>query len=514
MINQIPSPLRTGISFLGAVWVHLILFLALFIRIEILAPPQIQTEKMGTSELEIEIESPFESQAQESEKNEGDQNKGGMSDKDFAEMMGLDPSTWGDLLDRLSENKELRQTFPDKYDNINMGGNASQSYIYRKRHHEDLIVKEVFPTLDNLDLPFEQIVNKAPGDLMKHQKRNEIIGKYRDWTKGDLFEQRLQTRIVQHGVSDSKAPLHFPKEQREKYFDQVLKKPKEEQFADFAEKFLSYDPDKGDLPVAVRELYYDNLQRIAYKFSTDPSYFYLDYFEENLNKEDFLKNSLYQVKRLKGTKTMTELLFAIENIYEIQERAWNQYLDFGALYPNLSAEQKQSLRIETLRRIYQRYQPMAQELGMTDRQKVSQTYTKKRLEVLDYLIANTPKGYRKNDALFMRAIIHWEMGQKNNNMEEMNNAALEWYNLALENEITPQTPQVIMNPDDPNYKEEENPFLMKNSLIQLTPYLELYLYGTELDKARARGMINSVIYNREQYRMQDKIEREKKLLYP
>ena len=64
--------------------------------------------------------------------------------------------------------------------------------------------------------------------------------------------------------------------------------------------------------MAIRELYYQNLQRLAYVFSPDPTYFMLDYFQENLNKEDFLKNSLYLVSKNLGSKAATEMLLLLK----------------------------------------------------------------------------------------------------------------------------------------------------------------------------------------------------------
>ncbi len=507
MIERITSQLRMSVSFLGAVWVHLILFIVFFIRIEILEPPRIQVEHSGDSELAIELESPIEGESEKQE-DKGKQEEG--SDEAFAEMMELDGKKWGNLLKRLQDNTGLEKSFTDKYEDLIANGNAEPSYIYRKRHHEDLIVKEVFPTMETLELPFDQVVDRSPGDLQTYQKRNEIISKYRDWKNGELFEKRLQTRIIDNGASQSTAPLYFPKEEREKYFDRTLKQSKEDQLNEFIDRFFSYDPDKGDLPAAVRELYYDNLQRLAYSFSSDPTYFYLDYFEENLNKEDFLKNSLYQVKRLKGTKTMTELLFTIENIYEIQQRAWTYYLNFGNMYNSLPEEKKQQLRVETLRRIYERYQPMAQELEMTSVPAVVEKYAQRRLEIMDFLIQNTPQGYRMNDGLFERARIQWEKANELGLEEEMLAAVKEWIKLAAAANIDINTPMV----SNEELEKEKNPFLNKNTLIKLYPYL--YQYTSEdgvSDKVRARSMINSIIMHRQQERLIEKEKREDRLLW-
>jgi hypothetical protein len=58
-----------------------------------------------------------------------------------------------------------------------------------------------------------------------------------------------------------------------------------------------------------RDLYYKNLQRLAYTFSPDSTYFSIDYLQENLNKEDYLREfNESSFAELKGTKTATEIL--------------------------------------------------------------------------------------------------------------------------------------------------------------------------------------------------------------
>lgn len=89
-----------------------------------------------------------------------------------------------------------------------------------------------------------------------------------------------------------------------------------------------------------RDLYYQNLQRLAYTFSSDSTYFSIDYLQENLNKEDYLKNSMNLLSELKGTKTATEILFTLENIYEIQSNAIGQFFINENNLKQLPSEQK------------------------------------------------------------------------------------------------------------------------------------------------------------------------------
>src|SRR5690606_11159255 len=115
---------------------------------------------------------------------------------------------------------------------------------------------------------------------------------------------------------------------------------KTQQLSNFINRYFQYDPNEGDLPIATRELYFKNLERLLYSFSSDQTYLYLDFYLENLNKADFLYQALNQAARLDGTKTATELLFTIERIYEIQQRAWKAYFEFDGLYADIPVEKR------------------------------------------------------------------------------------------------------------------------------------------------------------------------------
>ena len=166
------------------------------------------------------------------------------------------------------------------------------------------MVKDVFPTIHNIDQHFEEILNAAPERLEEYVRRNKIIEQYRDpkvSDRADLMEVNFK-EITKNGTL---GPLNFPAPARQQYFDETLAEDKTLQLSNFINKYYDYDPNNGDLPIATRELYYQNLERLIYSFSNDPTYFYLDYYFENLNKEDFLFNALNSASKLDGTKTAT-----------------------------------------------------------------------------------------------------------------------------------------------------------------------------------------------------------------
>jgi hypothetical protein len=86
---------------------------------------------------------------------------------------------------------------------------------------------------------------------------------------------------------------------------------------------------------------------LAYGFSNDTTYFTADYFEENLNKEDYLRNSMALASKYKGKKTSTEILFSILDIYEIQQRAIEEYYKNLEIQKNLSPKDKNEIRNAT-----------------------------------------------------------------------------------------------------------------------------------------------------------------------
>ncbi len=312
---------------------------------------------------------------------------------------------WEDLIEKLEESSELRKNFRNQFDNIVRDGSVQDSYIFRKRDYEDITVKEVFPTIHNIDKPFHEEVQNAPEDLILYKERNRIIDMYRNSTEdADLMTMELSI----DGEKRSKSPLVMPREERMKYLDKHLPRRKEDQLKEFTSRFLNYDPDKGDLPHFYRDLYYENLQRLAYNFSVDPTYFTIDYFQENLNKEDFLKNSLALYSEFRNRKLGAEILFALENIYEIQARALGLYFQNLQSFPMLSEESRKELRVEVIRRVLEKYKPILREKKIQSVSDVNRLYLQKRLEIIDTLISDTPDEYRVADARFEKGRMLWE----------------------------------------------------------------------------------------------------------
>lgn len=345
----------------------------------------------------------------------------GLSSKQLAD---LEKRGWKDLLKRLKDTKNLREGTINTFDNIIRDGSVSDSYIFRDRYYEDIIVKEVFPTVHTIDKNFKDEIKNSVEELEKHEERNEIIKKFRHEIEEDPERMTVSTKDAP--PSKDKKPLAISQEERDKYFDETLTLPKEEQMSDFIDKFGSYDPDKGDLPMMYRELYYKNLQRLAYSFSADQSYFSIDYFQENLNKEDYLKNSMALASEMKGTKTASEILFTIENIYEIQSNALSHYFTSRDNYQNLTPDQKKQLRVETLKRVVERYAPILKEKNIKDHNDVLKLYYKKRIEIMDYLLSTTPDNYRRADALFEKGRILWDKYQRLGDEKDMNAAVATW----------------------------------------------------------------------------------------
>jgi len=429
---------------------------------------------------------------------EGDQDA-----QEQGEFDGNGNSKWADLLKRLQENAELTQSFPQKYEDLLSNRSIGDSYVHRDRHHQDIVVKEVFPTIYDVDKPFKDILAAAPKQLDDYLERNEVIEQYRDWRLGKPDQPiKLNISGKAHGKI-KKGPLHFPKNERAKYFDDTLKQSKEAQLSNFIRQYFTYDPDKGDLPIATRELYYDNLQRLAYPFSNDPTYFYLDYYLENLNKEDFLNHSIYQASKLDGSKTQTELLFALQDIYHIQQRAWNYYFNFESQYQVMPMDKKNRLRTETLKRVDQRYQKVLERKKIKNYKQIRELYSKKRMEIMDYILEKTPDNYRKYDALFERAAIEWELGTDNIEPQHLQNAANAWLKLYQS-----------LNGQKPSGEAGDN-FLNYNALSRMAPILLRYLSSQNtLEKRALQTQIDQTLTFRFQERLQAKREREEKLLWP
>lgn len=409
--------------------------------------------------------------------NEGDEKESEKEKVSEAELNKLKEKGWGDLVDRLKEVDELKGKASNKFDNVIKDGNTADKYIYRERNYEDIMVKEVFPTLETIDKSFSELVKQAPKELEKFLERNEIIQKYRK----NLFEaeEPLKTEITKN-IDEKKAKkiLDMKKEERDNYFDKTLPLKKEEQLSDFMEKFLGFDPDKGDLPMMFRDLYYKNLQRLAYNFSPDSTYFTIDYFQENLNKEDYLKNSMKMLSDLKGTKTATEILFSLENIYEIQSNAIQQYFSNQNLFEDKSKEKE--LRKETIKQVLKRYKPLLKEKKLNTYEDVWTIYNKKKEEIIDYLIKTTPENYRLSDAYFEKGRILWERGLRKSDPKTLEEAIKTWNKISTQSNsgefLNEKTFKSIQD------ELKRNPNLEKITEMQISQILNMRLFETLNEK--------------------------------
>ncbi|MFV2058301.1 MAG: hypothetical protein ACC707_17685 [Thiohalomonadales bacterium] len=415
----------------------------------------------------------------------------------ISDEFSIDNEKWAELLSKLEDNTGLTNAYKANNDDIDSKTKVKKSYIYRERKHEDIVIKDVFPTIHNINKPFAEILAAAPKDLQEHNERNQIIKSYRDWTLGKNNATTLFVNIENNVNKRLLTPLIFPKNKRTQYFDDNLTLPKGLQLSNFIRRYFHYDPDKGDLPIATRELYYQNLQRLAYSFSSDPSFLFLDYFLENLNKEDFLKNSLFQASKLDGTKTQTELLFALEDIYHIQQRAWRYYFQYEKIYPSFPEKNKLYLRNETLKRVIEGYKDTLKSKDIDSYEKIEYLYRIKREEILDYLIAHTPEAYRLSDALFEKAALYWQAGYRKKDSELMAKAVELWASIPLEE---PQQATSTSN-------------LSQTTLKQLSPSLVKFLRSNGLSNQAATHDIQRIISSRHSVRILKKRQREEQLLW-
>ncbi len=329
---------------------------------------------------------------------------------DFAEEFGIPGGKWKEQLDRTEEGEELNDNFGSKEDeSAPINKTVPEEYRKRKRDYRNIIAKDIFPTLKTIEKPFREEIKEAPQELEKMLDRNEVIENYRLWREGKAIPDKKRTKVaLKTPRAGTAGALAFDESARRKYFDETLSEPKDQQLDRFLKEYGNFDPNEGDLPRAIRELYYENLQRVASSFHTDMTYLAIDYFHEALNKEEFLRKALDAVSKKKGTKYATEILFAIENIYEIQGRALKLLYEVKRHIASLPPKSKDNIRVQTLEKVVQRYIPLAEKKGIRNERDALQHYYLKRTEVLDYLLENTPGGYRTKDATFAKAKVFWE----------------------------------------------------------------------------------------------------------
>jgi len=349
---------------------------------------------------------------------------------DFAEQFGIPKGKWKEQLDRTEEGEELSENYGHKDDDqVSINTAVPEEYRKRKRDYRNIIAKDIFPTLKTIDKPFREEIKEAPQELERMLERNEVIENYRLWREGKAIPDKKRTRVTLNTPRPGTlGALAFDEKARRRYFDETLSEPKEQQLDRFLRDYGNYDPNEGDLPKAMRELYYENLQRVASSFSSDITYLAIDYYHEALNKEEFLRKALDVASKKKGTRYATEILFAIENIYEIQGRALKLLFEVKKHIEGLSAKEKENIRVKTLEKVVARYIPLAAKKGIRNERDALQHYYLKRTEVLDYLLENTPGGYRSKDATFAKGRVFWESAHS----DPTNPAAIQQVKRAVE----------------------------------------------------------------------------------
>ena len=447
-------------------------------------------EEKKTLSLEMSLDSGEEGQGDPKkaapEGNTSEQQNHSEPEISDAQKENLKQQGWGELAEQLEQIQDLKKKTKNTQTGVISKSGVSDKYINRVRNYEDIILKDVFPSVYNIDKSFQDEIKNAPSELIKHNERNDIIEKFKKNELADEITTRV--KIQKEGIEDSeKKILTMNKEERDKYFDKTLPLPKEEQLKDFVDNFVKFDPNKGDLPELFRDLYYKNLQRLAFSFSSDSSYFTIDYFQENLNKEDYLKNSLNLLSIWKGTKTATEILFSLENIYEIQANAIQQYFINQSLLNK--KENLPELREETIRQVLKKYKSVFAEKKIENYEQVWDLYSKRKEEVLDYLLQTTPENYRRQDALFEKARVLWERGIRKQNSEFISKALDYW------NQIQ----------ETPNSGE----FLNKKTYEQI----KLFLNGRKSISKSEEIQIESILQMRLREFLSEKKKREDRLLW-
>lgn len=418
----------------------------------------------------------------------------GKGQGDFAEEFGIPGGKWKEQLDRTEEGEALNDNYGGKSEEKNSINNAvPEEYRNRKRDYRNIIAKDIFPTLNNLDKPFREEIKEAPQELEKMHDRNEVIENYRLWREGKAIPDKKRTKVIVNRTKEGAlGQLNFDEKARRKYFDETLSDPKEQQLDRFLSDYGKFDPNEGDLPRAIRDLYYENLQRVASTFNaSDPTYLAIDYYHEALNKEEFLRKALDVVSKKKGTKYATEILFAIENIYEIQGRALHMLFDMKKHIDSLPPKARENIRVQTLDKVAKRYLPIAEKKGIRSGAAAMQHYYLKRTEILDYLIENAPGGYRVKDATFAKGRVFWE------SVEPGNPAS--WQNARRAVDIWRTVDSLSDNGD---FLSGEIHTAMKESLTKFKT----------LNSLEGQRIAQSLMQNNAKL-MQKKIERENRILW-
>jgi hypothetical protein len=165
---------------------------------------------------------------------------------------------------------------------------------------------------------------------------------------------------------------------------------------------------------------------------------------------------------------------------------------------NLSEESKKELRVEVIRRVLERYKKLIQEKNIKSVADINRLYFKKRLEIMDTLIANTPDNYRLADGIFEKAKIHWEYSQT----------------LTIEEKKMEQDKALDLWKKIQSSPSANGDFLNEKPLKEIKSILEISRLNPDglLDMNAQLG-ISSILRNRLQEPLTAKKNREDKLLW-
>jgi hypothetical protein len=199
-----------------------------------------------------------------------------------------------------------------------------------------------------------------------------------------------------------------------------------------------------------------------------------------------------------NNKLGTEILFTLENIYDIQGRAVSMYFQNKELLSRMNEQEKEQLRVEVIRRVLERYQKIFQEKNIKSIDDVNRLYSKKRLEIMDTLIQNTPNNYRKADGLFEKARIHWEYSQT----------------LAMEERIIEQSKAIQIWKGISAVHATNGDFLNEKALEEIKNTLRTSQRSPDgMIDGNSQIAISSILRNRISEFLRAKSERESKLLW-
>jgi DNA polymerase III delta prime subunit len=195
-----------------------------------------------------------------------------------------------------------------------------------------------------------------------------------------------------------------------------------------------------------------------------------------------------------GTKTGIEILFTIADIYEIQQRAIYQYFQNSKSFYSYSSKQKQEIRVETIRRIIEKYKSLLDTKKIFSEQDSDKLYWKKRLGIYNQILKSTPGDYRKSDVLFEKGRVLWDMAQRNNDNKLYEDA------VNIFKEIS-------------RVKKSEGDFIFKSTYESILPLLNDAISGNGAKNFTARNNISMLLMGRLNQHLENKKKREDRLLW-